>query len=130
MGLSLPAHPELHPLRDTFLASIGSATKAGSLADPPCKSNGLTDAVQWDNYSLFVHDQCIFLQYVGFSCPGSICRDDLRSAPEGSLPKSPGARPLARYLPEDGRCGAQRRQVRSIIFVSFETYGNRTLVML
>ncbi|PIL34787.1 hypothetical protein GSI_02574 [Ganoderma sinense ZZ0214-1] len=40
--------------------SVGSAT--GTLpADPPRKSNGLTDAVQWDNYSLFVHDQRVFL---------------------------------------------------------------------
>ncbi|PIL34820.1 hypothetical protein GSI_02607 [Ganoderma sinense ZZ0214-1] len=38
--------------------SIGSATL---LADPPRKSNGLTDVVQWDNYSLFVNDQRIFL---------------------------------------------------------------------
>ena len=41
--------------------SIGSATL---LADPPRKSNGLTDVVQWDNYSLFVNDQRIFLQCV------------------------------------------------------------------
>ncbi|TBU55766.1 glycoside hydrolase superfamily [Dichomitus squalens] len=40
--------------------SIGAATLA-SLADPPRKSNGLSDVVQWDNYSLFVHDQRIFL---------------------------------------------------------------------
>ena len=43
--------------------SIGAATKT-LLADPPRKSNGLTDVVQWDNYSLFVNDQRIFLQYV------------------------------------------------------------------
>ncbi|KAI0079138.1 hypothetical protein K474DRAFT_1592617 [Panus rudis PR-1116 ss-1] len=31
------------------------------LADPPRNSTGLTDAVQWDNYTLFVHGQRIFL---------------------------------------------------------------------
>ncbi|KAM5541250.1 hypothetical protein V8D89_005179 [Ganoderma adspersum] len=40
--------------------SIGSATQT-LLAVPPRKSNGLTDVVQWDNYSLFVNDQRIFL---------------------------------------------------------------------
>ncbi|KAI0374491.1 hypothetical protein BV20DRAFT_1033302 [Pilatotrama ljubarskyi] len=29
----------------------------GLAADPPRKSNGLTDVVQWDNYTLFVHSQ-------------------------------------------------------------------------
>ncbi|OSC98180.1 glycoside hydrolase family 35 protein [Trametes coccinea BRFM310] len=29
--------------------------------DPPRKSNGLTDVVQWDNYTLFLHDQRMFL---------------------------------------------------------------------
>ncbi|KAM5536286.1 hypothetical protein V8D89_010063 [Ganoderma adspersum] len=40
--------------------SISSATRT-LLAAPPRRSNGLTDVVQWDNYSLFVHDQRIFL---------------------------------------------------------------------
>ncbi|PIL34771.1 hypothetical protein GSI_02558 [Ganoderma sinense ZZ0214-1] len=31
------------------------------LTDPPRESNGLTDVVQWDTYSLFVHDQRVFL---------------------------------------------------------------------
>ncbi|KAK7688664.1 hypothetical protein QCA50_008202 [Cerrena zonata] len=30
-------------------------------SDPPRNSTGLTDVVQWDNYTLFVHDQRIFL---------------------------------------------------------------------
>ena len=30
-------------------------------AEPPRKSNGLTDVVQWDNYTLFLHDQRMFL---------------------------------------------------------------------
>ena len=30
--------------------------------DPPRQSNGLTDIVQWDSYSLFVHNQRVFLQ--------------------------------------------------------------------
>ncbi|PIL34786.1 hypothetical protein GSI_02573 [Ganoderma sinense ZZ0214-1] len=31
------------------------------VVDSPRKSNGLTDVVQWDNYSLFIHDQRVFL---------------------------------------------------------------------
>ena len=46
--------------------SIGSASTT-PLTDPPRKSNGFTDVVQWDNYSLLVNDQRIFLQYVGSS---------------------------------------------------------------
>lgn len=34
--------------------------------DPPRNSTGLTDVVQWDNYTLFVHGQRIFLQYAIF----------------------------------------------------------------
>ena len=30
-------------------------------ADPPRKSDGLTDVVQWDNYTLFLHNQRMFL---------------------------------------------------------------------
>lgn len=30
-------------------------------ADPPRQSNNLTNVVQWDNYSLFVNNQRIFL---------------------------------------------------------------------
>ena len=33
-------------------------------ADPPRKSTGLSDVVQWDNYTLFIDGQRIFLQYV------------------------------------------------------------------
>ena len=51
--------------------SIGPATQT-LLAAPPRKSNGLTDVVQWDNYSLFVHDQRIFLQYAQSSLFRSI----------------------------------------------------------
>lgn len=51
----------------TLLASLlvhplGVRTQSLTLAaDPPRKSNGLTDVVQWDNYTLFVHDQRFFL---------------------------------------------------------------------
>lgn len=30
-------------------------------ADPPRKSDNYTDAVQWDNYTLFLNDQRVFL---------------------------------------------------------------------
>lgn len=36
------------------------------LTDPPRNSTGLTDVVQWDNYTLFIHGQRIFLQYANF----------------------------------------------------------------
>ena len=38
------------------------AATAVAAADPPRESNGLTDVVQWDNYTLFLRDQRIFLQ--------------------------------------------------------------------
>ncbi|KAI1789921.1 glycoside hydrolase superfamily [Ganoderma leucocontextum] len=41
---------------DAVLAQSGSLA-----AEPPRKSNGLTDVVQWDNYTLFLHDQRMFL---------------------------------------------------------------------
>ena len=45
-------------------ALAGSVGTRAASADPPRKSNGLTDVVQWDNYTLFLHDQRMFLQYV------------------------------------------------------------------
>ena len=30
--------------------------------DPPRQSTGYTDVVQWDNYTLFLHNQRLFLQ--------------------------------------------------------------------
>ncbi|PIL34795.1 hypothetical protein GSI_02582 [Ganoderma sinense ZZ0214-1] len=36
-------------------------TSAASAADPPRQSTGYTDIVQWDNYTLFLHDQRLFL---------------------------------------------------------------------
>ncbi|RDX44153.1 hypothetical protein OH76DRAFT_1487358 [Lentinus brumalis] len=41
--------------------ALSSAATAIVAADPPRKSNGLTDVVQWDNYTLFLRDQRIFL---------------------------------------------------------------------
>ena len=46
---------------------IGSTPKASAQsatvpAEPPRKSNGLTDVVQWDNYTLFLHNQRMFLK--------------------------------------------------------------------
>ena len=32
--------------------------------DPPRKSTGYSDVVQWDNYTLWIHDQRVFLQCV------------------------------------------------------------------
>ena len=44
---------------------VGSAPKASAQSaivpvEPPRKSNGLTDVVQWDNYTLFLHNQRMF----------------------------------------------------------------------
>lgn len=42
---------------------IGASNSLFQRADPPRKSDNLTDVVQWDNYTLFLNDQRIFLQY-------------------------------------------------------------------
>lgn len=39
-------------------------TKLTGAAEPPRQTNGYTDVVTWDNYTLWVHDQRVFLQYV------------------------------------------------------------------
>ena len=31
-------------------------------ADPPRQSNGFTDVVTWDNYTVFLHDHRMFIQ--------------------------------------------------------------------
>lgn len=38
-----------------------NAVARNLLAEPPRKSNNLTDVVQWDNYTLFVNNQRILL---------------------------------------------------------------------
>lgn len=40
---------------------VASAQSATLVTDPPRRSNGLTDVVQWDNYTLFLHNQRMFL---------------------------------------------------------------------
>ena len=45
-------------------ALAGSVSTRAASADPPRESNGLTDVVQWDNYSLVLKGQRVFLQYV------------------------------------------------------------------
>lgn len=47
------------PATNTSAAS--SVASRADLTDPPRKSTGLTDAVQWDNFTLFVNQQRIFL---------------------------------------------------------------------
>ena len=68
----------LIPLLAVFIVWSGAEATASALrdspfsravsppSDPPRNSTGLTDVVQWDNYTLFVHGQRIFLQYVWF----------------------------------------------------------------
>jgi hypothetical protein len=48
-------------------ASDLTAPNLVAASDPPRKSTNLTTAVQWDNYSLFLNDQRIFLQWVKLS---------------------------------------------------------------
>lgn len=36
--------------------------KRAIASDPPRKSDNLTDVVQWDNYTIFLNDQRMFLQ--------------------------------------------------------------------
>ena len=38
-------------------------------SDPPRHSTNLTNAVQWDNYTLFIDGQRLFLQYVSLPFP-------------------------------------------------------------
>ncbi|THH31612.1 hypothetical protein EUX98_g2597 [Antrodiella citrinella] len=47
----------------TARSTVSSVTASESvvLAEPPRNSTGLTDAVQWDNYTLFINDQRIFI---------------------------------------------------------------------
>lgn len=47
----------LHAVLAFALVFLTSA----NAADPPRKSNGLTEVVQWDNYTLFLYDQRMFL---------------------------------------------------------------------
>ena len=56
--------------------SVSLGTRSAA-AEPPRESNGLTDVVQWDNYTLFLHDQRMFLQYVT-SSPCSQARSNQR----------------------------------------------------
>ena len=46
------------------LAHLDMLGVRSTAVDPPRKSNGFTDVVQWDNYTLFIHGQRIFLQCV------------------------------------------------------------------
>lgn len=39
----------------------GDVVAQSALTDPPRQSNGLTDVVQWDNYTLFVNNQRVLL---------------------------------------------------------------------
>ena len=51
-------------LLSVILLATADAVQGQSVtlaAEPPRKSNGLTDVVQWDNYTLFLHDQRMFV---------------------------------------------------------------------
>ena len=55
------ALPALFSLVLVLLTWPVESSKLSPRADPPRQSTGLTEAVQWDNYTLFVNDQRIFL---------------------------------------------------------------------
>ncbi|KAI8986121.1 glycoside hydrolase superfamily [Trametes punicea] len=42
-------------------ATDGASTRLAARADPPRKDDGFTDVVQWDNYTIFLHGQRVFL---------------------------------------------------------------------
>lgn len=57
--------PELSRLLTALLAIDASLVSAFSLTprdEPARNSTGLTDVVSWDNYTLWLQDQRIFLQ--------------------------------------------------------------------
>ncbi|KIJ30189.1 glycoside hydrolase family 35 protein [Sphaerobolus stellatus SS14] len=49
------------PLFSFGTSSSHSLSFQTLLTDPPRQSTNLTDAVQWDNYTLFINNQRIFL---------------------------------------------------------------------
>lgn len=55
------ALPALFSLVIVLLTWPVESSQLSARADPPRQSTGLTDAVQWDNYTLFVNEQRIFL---------------------------------------------------------------------
>lgn len=55
------ALPALFSLVIVLLTWPVESSSLASRADPPRQSTGLTDAVQWDNYTLFINDQRILL---------------------------------------------------------------------
>lgn len=49
---------------ESLESAVGGVQTNGFLAEPTRHSTGLTDAVQWDNYSLWIDGQRMFLQCV------------------------------------------------------------------
>ena len=90
-----------------------AASERSPAADPPHQSTGFTDIVQWDNYTLFLRDQRLFLQWV-LCCfvsdaPAYLHVSQCRGVPYIQIA---GPRALARYLPEHGCRGSEWGQVR------------------
>lgn len=50
---------------NTTASAVENASELVARADPPRKDDGFTDAVQWDNYTIFLHGQRTFIQYAG-----------------------------------------------------------------
>lgn len=46
----------------TTASVTADAVNLAARADPTRKDNGLTDVVQWDNYTIFLHGQRTFIQ--------------------------------------------------------------------
>lgn len=52
------------------LALVSNTVASNSLVardEPVRNTTGLTDAVTWDNYTLWIQDQRVFLQFVPFT---------------------------------------------------------------
>lgn len=45
-----------------YPALVAPYASSAFAADPPRSSNGFTDVIQWDNYTLFLHNHRMFVQ--------------------------------------------------------------------
>ena len=60
LALVLSAWPSALRTQASDIPNLATAASS----DPPRQSTNFSTVVQWDNYSLFLNDQRIFLQYV------------------------------------------------------------------
>ena len=95
----------------TWPGKLQTRAQVSSDSEPPRQSTNLTDVVQWDNYTLWLQGQRVFLQYeFPYDLTRTICS---LYAQLGRVPHIPStcARSMAGHLPEDGRGWVERSQV-------------------